>query len=75
MVSCRASIHEQRRALPGDSLIPQPIAFWTHCITIASPRMNVWQWVAQLGSGRAGWYSYDFLDNGRRSSATTILPQ
>jgi hypothetical protein len=75
MVSCRASVHEERRALPGDSLISEPMAVWMHCITIASPRTNVWQWVAQLGADRAGWYSYDFLDNGRRPSATKILPQ
>jgi hypothetical protein len=26
-------------------------------------------------SSRAGWYSYDFLDNGRRPSATRIIPE
>jgi hypothetical protein len=24
----------------------------------------VWPWLAQMGSGRAGWYAYDFIDNG-----------
>src|SRR5437764_1909401 len=27
-----------------------------------------------MGCDRAGWYSYDFLDNGGRHSATTINP-
>jgi hypothetical protein len=28
-----------------------------------------------MGSGRAGWYSYDFIDNGGQPSASRILPQ
>jgi hypothetical protein len=29
-----------------------------------------------MGAGtRAGWYSYDFLDNGRRPSARRIIPE
>jgi hypothetical protein len=29
-----------------------------------------------MGAGsRGGWYSYDWLDNGRRPSATRILPE
>jgi hypothetical protein len=75
MSSCRASADEGCRALPGDHLIADPIGTWTRGITIASPRANVWPWIAQLGAGRAGWYSYDFLDNGGRPSATSILPQ
>jgi hypothetical protein len=75
MVSCRASADEQNRALPGDSLIPEPMAAWTHAITIASPSAKVWQWIAQMGADRAGWYAYDFIDNGGCPSARKILPQ
>jgi hypothetical protein len=28
-----------------------------------------------LGADRGGWYSYDFIDNGGRPSATEILPE
>jgi hypothetical protein len=28
-----------------------------------------------MGSGRAGWYSYDFIDNGRVPSSKQILPE
>lgn len=28
-----------------------------------------------MGSGRAGWYAYDFIDNGGHHSAETVLPQ
>ena len=27
------------------------------------------------GAGRAGWYSYDFIDNGGRRTADRILPE
>ena len=75
MFICRATIDERNRKLLGDSLIPEAIATWTHAITINSPREKVWQWIAQMGADRAGWYSYDFIDNGGRPSATKILPQ
>jgi hypothetical protein len=40
------------------------------------PRHEVWPWLVQMGAGsRAGWYSYDFLDNGRHPSATRIVPE
>ena len=28
-----------------------------------------------MGSGRAGWYAYDFIDNGGHRSADRILPE
>ena len=57
---------EHTRPLPGDDLISKPIGSVTHAITIQSSPHDVWPWIAQMGAGsRAGWYSYDFLDNGR----------
>jgi hypothetical protein len=48
----------------------------THAITVAAPPAAVWPWLVQMGAGsRAGWYSYDFIDNGRRPSATTIVEE
>jgi hypothetical protein len=35
---------------------------------------SVWPWLAQMGSGVAGWYAYDFIDNGSHPSARRILP-
>jgi hypothetical protein len=35
----------------------------------------VWPWIAQLGYGRAGFYTYDLLDNGGIRSAERVLPQ
>jgi hypothetical protein len=71
---CRATPEEGRRTLPGDEVIPHPIMSQTHAITIGMPPDQVWPWLVQMGCGRAGWYSYDLLDNGGRHSATTVNP-
>jgi len=72
----RATRTERARRLPGDDLIPNAIGALTHAITIRRPARAVWPWLAQMGAGsRAGWYSYDFIDNGRRPSADRIVPE
>lgn len=73
-LSVRASRLERTRALPGDELIRDPIASLTHAITIQRAPHGVWPWLVQMGADRAGWYSYDFIDNGRRPSADRIMP-
>jgi hypothetical protein len=70
----RATREELARILPGDDLIPAPIGATTHAVTIARPPREVWPWLAQMGADRAGWYSYDLLDNGGHPSATAIVP-
>jgi hypothetical protein len=70
----RASPREKTRTLPGDELIARPIGAFTHAITIRGRARDVWPWLVQMGAGsRAGWYSYDRLDNARRPSATRIV--
>jgi hypothetical protein len=61
------------RAMPGDGLVPDATST-TRAITIAAPPEQVWPWLVQLGYGRAGWYSYDWIDNDNRPSADRILP-
>ena len=74
--SVRATAVERSRALPGDELIETPLGSLQHAITIRAPRHEVWPWLVQMGAGaRAGWYSYDVLDNGGRPSARRILPE
>ena len=74
--SVRATTDEHARALPGDELIPQAIDTLTHGVTIRRGPSNVWPWLVQMGAGsRAGWYSYDWLDNGRQPSAERIVPE
>jgi hypothetical protein len=72
----RASAAEKARRLPGDNLIAEPLASLTHAITIHRAARDVWPWLAQMGAGsRAGWYSYDVLDNGRQRSRERIVPE
>jgi hypothetical protein len=73
--SVHASRSERERALPGDDLIGASTASLTHAVTIRRPRRDIWPWLVQMGAGRAGWYSYDTLDNGRKHSAERIVPE
>jgi hypothetical protein len=75
MFKYRVTKAERTHTLPGDSIIAQPVASWTRGITITAPPSTVWPWIAQLGADRAGWYSYDFIDNGGKPSSKTILPE
>ena len=49
--------------LPGDDLIASPDLVATRVVGIAAAPDQVWPWVAQLGQGRGGFYSYDCLEN------------
>jgi hypothetical protein len=49
--------------LPGDDLIPNADMIATRAITIRAEAEHVWPWIAQLGQGRGGFYSYDRLEN------------
>ncbi|HEX2671524.1 MAG TPA: hypothetical protein VHM25_11660 [Polyangiaceae bacterium] len=48
---------------PGDSLVPEPLWAWTHGIEVRERAEYVWPWVAQIGADRAGFYSYQGLEN------------
>jgi hypothetical protein len=66
---------EARSAMPGDGLVRVSHFTATRAITIEARPGDVWPWLAQAGYGRAGFYSYDLLDNLGRPSATEIMPQ
>jgi hypothetical protein len=57
-----ATNQERRKALVGDDLLPNARAWTTHAITIEAPAPEVWPWLAQMGWGRAGWYTYRWVD-------------
>lgn len=73
--SVRATPDERLRHLPGDELIAEPLQSLTHAITVRCAPEQVWPWLAQMGAGRAGWYSYDAIDNGGKHSAERIIPE
>lgn len=54
---------ELELALAGDELLPKVSLTSTRSITIDAAVAQVWPWLAQLGQGRGGFYSYDFLEN------------
>ncbi len=58
-----ATPEETEKSLPGDELLPRADLVATRAITILSPPKRVWPWVAQMGQGRGGLYSYDTLEN------------
>ena len=72
---------ESRASLPGDDLVRDR---WrtTRAITIDATAEDIWPWLVQMGYGRAGWYSYDWVervigagDFAEGSSAQSVLPQ
>jgi hypothetical protein len=70
-----ATCAERRASLPGDELVPDAKSPSTMAITIDASRSAVWPWLVQMGCDRAGFYSWDRLDNGGRPSATEIHPE
>lgn len=74
LATCFATRHEKGLPLPVDALIPRPLFTSTHAITIDAPPDRVWPWIAQMGAGRAGWYSWDVIDNGGTKSAARVTP-
>ena len=59
-----ATDEEVRRALPGDEL-RSPFGYRrisTRAITIDAPPEEVWPWLVQVGSGRAGFYTHEWVE-------------
>jgi hypothetical protein len=49
-------------SLPGDGIIPHPMVEWTRGITVRSDPDRIWPWLAQMGYGRGGWYTPEWVD-------------
>ena len=58
-----ANDEEVRRALPGDELVPHANIVETRVVTIKAAPAAIWPWLVQIGQGRAGYYSYERLEN------------
>jgi hypothetical protein len=71
----KATPAERRAAYPGEELIRGGARGSAMAVTIAAPPREVWPWLMQMGCGRAGFYSWDRLDNGGRPSADRIHPE
>ena len=67
---------EVARTMPGDDLVAHPQLAATRAITIDAPPSKVWPWLVQMGGyTRAGWYSFDRIDNAGRTSDWEIRPE
>jgi hypothetical protein len=75
MLRWGATENEARRTLPGDDEVPNPMWQTTRAVTINAPPDQTWPWLVQMGYERAGFYSYDRLDNAGIPSAATIIPE
>lgn len=67
-----ATPEEIHGSVVGDELCADATLIATRSITIAAPPSDVFPWIRQMGLGRAGWYSYDLIDNFGRKSATSV---
>ena len=66
---------EVAREMPGDEIVARPVFNATRAVTVNARPEDIWPWLVQIGFGRAGWYSYDILDNLGRHSSEQILPE
>jgi len=66
---------EVARRLPGDWIVRDASVSATRAVTIAAPPEQVWPWIVQMGTGRAGFYASDWLENRGVASATRLLPE
>jgi hypothetical protein len=70
-----ATPSEVARSMTGDDICPSARLIATRAITLDAPPSDVFPWLRQMGFGRGGWYSYDFVDNLGRRSARSINPK
>jgi hypothetical protein len=83
MLTWGATPEETEARLSGDDIPAEVMTHHTRAVTIEASPDEVWPWIAQIGDGRAGFYSYDGIERllgmgphveGRRS-ATRIHPE
>jgi hypothetical protein len=58
-----ATAEEAARPLPGDDLLAAADIVATRAIGIDAPPSAIWPWLVQMGPGRAGAYTYDWIEN------------
>jgi hypothetical protein len=73
-----ATREEVDQRLPGDELLEPADIVATRAIRIDAPPSAVWPWLVQMGPGRAGAYTYDWIENLfglNMHSADRIVPE
>jgi len=63
VLSWGATAEEAARPLPGDDLLESADIVATRAIRIDAPPSAIWPWLVQMGPGRGGAYTYDWIEN------------
>ncbi|HUW16213.1 MAG TPA: SRPBCC family protein, partial [Actinomycetes bacterium] len=58
-----ATSDEVGMPLPGDELLGTADLVATRAVSIRAAVEDVWPWLAQMGQGHGGLYSYDWVEN------------
>src|SRR5579859_3856379 len=53
---------ETTSPLPCDNLVAEAVYVTTRAVTVQAPAEAIWPWLVQMGQGRAGFYTYDRLE-------------
>ena len=63
-VSVRTGVSDEEAfgPLPGDEFIAHPMVEWTRGVSVHAGPERVWPWLAQMGYGRGGWYTPQWVD-------------
>jgi hypothetical protein len=73
-----ATPEEIDRSMPGDDLLGSPDFLSTRVVTVEASPASIWPWLVQMGSGKGGVYTYDWIENLfglHMHSVDEILPQ
>jgi len=70
-----ATDEEVRRSMPGDGINANPSFNGTRAVSVEAGPEHIWPWLVQMGYRRAGFYSYDRLDNDGIPSANRIISE
>jgi len=70
-----ATDDEVRATMPGDEIVPRASFNATRAIAIDALPGKVWPWIVQMGYRRAGFYTYDIVDNAGYPSADHPLEE
>lgn len=70
-----ATDEEVARRMSGDDIVKHPSFVATRGVTVRAKPADIWPWILQIGSRRAGFYSIDWMDNAGIPSAERIIPE
>ncbi len=74
-ISWGATDEEVNRSMVGDDIVNKPTFVASRAVTIHASPAQIWPWIIQVGYKRAGFYSWDILDNDGIPSSESIIPE